>query len=125
MRLSAGGNGIACLMTAGMDGRSAAIHSAGVQGLYYTWNASDEIVKVVNGADATLTQGYGYDALSRLASAASSGGGTGCAYDGVGNRAQRTDGGVAMDYAYGATSHELVSANKPGLSRSFTDVTCA
>lgn len=92
-------------MTAGMDGRPTAIHSAGVQGLYYTWNASDEIVKTVNGAEVTLIQDYGYDALSRLTSAAISGGITGFAYDGVGNRAQRTDGGVAMDYAYGATSH--------------------
>ena len=111
-------------MAADMDGRSAAIHSAGVQGLYCTWNARDEIVKIVNGADATLTQGYGYDALSRLASATSSGGATGCAYDGVGNRTQRTDGGVATDCACGATSHQLVSANKPGLSRSFTGVLC-
>ena len=114
------GNGIERLMTADMDGRPAAIHSAGVQGLYYTWNASDEIVKIVNGADATLTQDYGYDALSRLTSAATSGGTTGFAYDGVGNRTQRTDSGVATNYAYGATSHQLLSANKPGLSRSFT-----
>lgn len=114
------GNGIERLMAADMDGRPTAIHSAGMQGLYYTWNASDEIVKIVNGADATLTQDYGYDALSRLTSAATSGGTTAFAYDGVGNRTQRTYAGVATNYAYGATSHQLLSANKPGLSRSFT-----
>lgn len=103
-----------------LDGRRTAIHTDGIQGLYYQYNVNDEITQITNGADANLTQTFGYDALGRLTNATAPGNTAGFGYDAIGNRISRTDNGVTTSYAYPSTSHKLQSAVNPTLARNFT-----
>jgi RHS repeat-associated protein len=114
------GNNLQRLQQTDLDGRLTAIHTDGIQGLYYQYNANNEITQIANGADANLTQTFGYDALNRLTSAVAPGNTAGFGYDAIGNRTSRTDNGIATSYAYPTTSHRLQSAVSPGLSRSFS-----
>lgn len=114
------GNGLQRLMLSDLDGRPTAIHTSGVQGLYYEYDVNDEISRIVNGADGGLTQNFGYDALSRVVSTTTTANSETFAYDAAGNRTTRTNNGVATQYAYAATSQRLLSATAPGLSRGFT-----
>jgi RHS repeat-associated protein len=114
------GNNLQRIHQYDLDGRQLTIHTSGIQGLYYQFNANDEITQITNGADGNLTQAFGYDALSRLTIATAPGNTTGFGYDAIGNRTSRTDNGVTTSYAYSATSHRLQSAVSPGLNRSFS-----
>jgi RHS repeat-associated protein len=113
------GNSLQRLQQIDLDGRLTAIHTDNVQGLYYQHNANDEITQITNGADASLTQTYAYDALSRLTQQNLPGNTFALGYDATGNRTARTDNGVTTNYVYPATSHKLQSAVSPSLSRSF------
>ncbi len=103
-----------------LDGRLTAIHTDYIQGLYYQYNANDEITQITNGADAGLTQTYTYDELGRLTQQNLPGNTFALAYDAIGNRTSRTDNGVTTNYAYPAANHRLQSAISPSLSRSFS-----
>ncbi len=113
------GNNLQRLTPVDLDGRPTAIHTDGIQGLYYQHNANDEITKITNGADAGLTQDYAYDALSRVTSQTMPGNSMILGYDGVGNRTSRNDNGVPTTYGYPATNHHLLSAAAGGNTRWF------
>ena len=113
------GNNLQRLTPIDLDGRLTAIHTDGVQGLYYQHNANDEIAKITNGADAGLTQDYAYDAMSRVTSQVMPGNSMTLGYDGVGNRTSRNDNGVPTTYGYPATNHRLLSAATGGSTRWF------
>lgn len=106
------GNNLQRLMNVDADGRLTAIHTSGIQGLYYQYNNHDEITRIQNGADAGLTQDFGYDALSRLTSAAAPGNTMTLGYDGVGNRTSRhdTSGNLSTTYDYPGYAHHLSNA---------------
>ncbi|TXH67914.1 MAG: hypothetical protein E6Q88_10285 [Lysobacteraceae bacterium] len=117
------GNSLQRQQQVDLDGRLTAIHTDNIQGLYYEHNALDEITKITNGAYASQTQTFGYDALGRLTAAATSANSATFGYDATGNRISRSDNGVVTNYAYAATSHRLQSANTPGLNRNFNSNT--
>jgi RHS repeat-associated protein len=113
------GNNLQRLQQTDLDGRLTAIHTDNIQGLYYQYNINDEITQITNGADASLSQTFGYDALGRLTNAVAPGNTAGFGYDPIGNRTSRSDNGVTATYAYPANSHRLQSVISPNLIRSF------
>jgi RHS repeat-associated protein len=119
------GNDIARTYAYDLDGRVTGVWAGRaandpVQGLFYSYDANDEITAISNGMDATLSQSYGYDAMSRLTSQTMPGNTMTLAYDGTGNRTSRSDNGVTTTYGYAASSHRLQSTTHAGLSRTFT-----
>lgn len=118
------GNDVARTYVYDLDGRVTGIWagtsaSNPLQGLFYTYNANDEITGISNGIDTTLSQTYGYDELSRLTSQVRPGNTMALTYDGVGNRTTRTDNGVGTSYGYPANNHRLISAGTGGNTRWF------
>jgi RHS repeat-associated protein len=110
------GNGI--VGATGYDNRYrvTSISAGPVMDLTYSqYNANGNITAVNNALDPTRDKSFGYDALDRLTSAASSGiwGSLTWTYDGAGNRL--TENGNPYNYFTG--SNKLSSAN--GLSYSF------
>ncbi|MEJ7804566.1 MAG: RHS repeat-associated core domain-containing protein [Telluria sp.] len=82
------GNGLRRLMYRDLDGRRTQIHTDNVQGLYYAFNANNEISSYVNGRSRQHDQSFTYDALSRLTGNVSPSGNQTLAYDATGNRTQ-------------------------------------
>ena len=86
------GNGVSHSRGTDLDGRvsikTAWNGSGNLQNLSYSYDTSDRITKITNGADGSLTQNFGYDALSRLTSAVWASGSQSQAltYDANGNR---------------------------------------
>ena len=118
------GNDVARTYAYDLDGRVTGIWagtsaSNPIQGLFYAYNANDEITGISNGIDASLSQTYGYDELSRLTSQVRPGNTMALTYDGVGNRMTRTDNGVPTTYGYPATNHRLTNAATSGNTRWF------
>lgn len=118
------GNDVARTYAYDLDSRvtgiwAGASPSIPAQGLSYAYNANDEITSISNGIDTSLSQTYGYDALSRLTSQVLPGNAMALTYDGVGNRMSRTDNGAATTYGYPAASHRLLSAATAGNTRWF------
>ena len=118
------GNDVARTYAYDLDGRVTGIWagtsaSNPIQGLFYAYNANDEITGISNGIDTSLSQTYGYDELSRLTSQVRSGNTMALTYDGVGNRMTRTDNGVPTTYGYPATNHRLTNAATSGNTRWF------
>lgn len=105
------GNGLNRRYNYDLDGRitgvSAGDYSAVKQSLTYGFNANNEIAQITNGIDASLTQQFGYDAQSRLTSAATPYNSAVFQYDAVGNRTGRTDNGVGVTLAHEATSNRV------------------
>lgn len=105
------GNGLNHRYNYDLDGRatgiSTTLNAQIVQSLTYGYNASNEITAITNGVDAGLTQQYGYDALSRLTTAATPYNSTALQYDAAGNRIGRTDNGVGVTLTYEATSNRV------------------
>lgn len=93
-----------------------------IQSLTYAYDANHRISKVTNGIDASQTQQYGYDNLSRLTGASIPGGNAaGFAYDVAGNRtgASNTSPANSTSYTLATTSHRLLNAITGGLTRTF------
>jgi RHS repeat-associated protein len=103
------GNGIAVGRGLNQDYRINTISAGTVQNLSYTFDLRGNITALANNFDATRSQGFGYDALSRLSSATGLYGSLGYTYDGVGNRLTETRGTTSDTYSYPATSHRLAA----------------
>ena len=119
------GNNVARTYAYDLDGRVTGVWAgrAGndpIQGLFYRYDAQDQITGITNGMVPTLSQDHGYDAAGRLVAQTMNGATMGLAYDGTGNRTQRNDAGAVTAYAYAAGSHRLQSANSASLARQFT-----
>src|SRR5690606_31590147 len=85
------GNGIGRSVSYDWDGRVTAIAGAqSPQSLGYAWNAGDMITGITNNAYSSLTQGFTYDALSRLTGVTSSSDNHVISYDANGNRTTHT-----------------------------------
>lgn len=94
-----------------------------IQSLTYGYDAADRITAITNGVDASQTQNYSYDGLSRLTSAKLAGGNAASfGYDAVGNRTTRTDSSPASSTSYtiAGTSNRMTQAVIGGLTRGFT-----
>lgn len=92
------GNGVHRLLDRDLDGGLKAVHSHNVQGLYYGFNANDQVTSVVNGRNRHYDQNYGYDVLSRLTSVSSPSGNQTYALDATANR---THHGWLLQEGYG------------------------
>ncbi len=121
------GNGFAGFINRDASGRLTQIQSAyggtTALSLQYAYNNADELTGITNGVDASLTQSFGYDALSRLASAGASGSNTaGFGYDAAGNRTTRTDSVPASNttYTIGTANNQMTQVVTGGLTRTFS-----
>ncbi|AGG88545.1 RHS repeat domain-containing protein [Rhodanobacter denitrificans] len=91
------------------DGRLTGISVPGVQSLVFSYDDADRISRITNGIDGTLTQSFGYDAMSRLSSVASTASNESYQYDASGNRIAQTINGVSSVGTISATSNRLSS----------------
>ncbi|NGP53598.1 RHS repeat-associated core domain-containing protein [Thioalkalivibrio sp. XN8] len=91
------------------------------QSLGYAWNAGDLITGITNHAYPSLSQTFGYDALSRLTGVTSTSGNHVIGYDVNGNRTSHTWGGATDSYNVSSTGNRLNSVSAAGtLARSYT-----
>jgi RHS repeat-associated protein len=86
------GNGLHRLLQRDLDGHLTAIHTANYQGLYYGYDANDEITQLTNGWNRHYDHSFGYDALSRLTGIGTHGGTVSISdgFDATTNRTART-----------------------------------
>ncbi len=109
------GNGIGRSVSYDWDGRVTAIAgSLSPQSLSYAWNGGDMITGITNTAYASLTQGFTYDALSRLTGVTSSSGNHVLSYDANGNRTTHTWGGATDSYSVATSNNRLNSVAATG-----------
>jgi RHS repeat-associated protein len=80
------GNQLQRLRYIDADGRLTAIHTDGIQGLYYSYNANDEVTNIQNGANPNVTQAFAYDAVGRILQTSWPTGGQSFLFDPNGNR---------------------------------------
>ncbi|HRQ15127.1 MAG TPA: RHS repeat-associated core domain-containing protein, partial [Promineifilum sp.] len=116
------GNGITRSVSYDWDGRVESIAgSLSPQSLEYAWNAVDLIETLTNHAYPSLSQGFDYDALSRLTDVVSASGNHGLDYDANGNRTTHTWGGATDSYSVASTGNRLNSVSATGTrARSYT-----
>lgn len=105
------GNGIPVTRSFDQDYRIDALTAGAVQGLSYDVDLRGNITALDNLLDATRSQTFTYDSLSRLAGASGVYGSRSWTYDGVGNRLSETRGGTTDTYSYPPTNHRLDSIN--------------
>jgi RHS repeat-associated protein len=110
------GNGIAVARTHDADYRLAEYRDGAVQHLRLYYDLRGNVEATENVLDPARSQGFGYDALSRLTSAEGPYGIQDFSYDGVGNRLAHS----ANTYTYAAGSHRL-SEVSDGTSFSYDD----
>ena len=94
-----------------------------IQSLTYGFDPNKRITAVTDGVNASQTQQYQYDALSRLTSAALAGGNTATyGYDAAGNRtsAGNTSPASTTNYTLSGTSNRLMQAVTGAQTRTFT-----
>jgi RHS repeat-associated protein len=109
------GNGIGRSVSYDWDGRVQSIAgSLSPQNLEYGWNAVDLITGITNHAYPSLSQGFDYDALSRLTDVVSASGNHGLDYDANGNRTFHTWGGATDSYGVSSTGNRLDGISATG-----------
>jgi RHS repeat-associated protein len=102
-------NGLANTLAYDGDGRLSGISVPGVQSLAFAYDDADRISRITHGIDGTLTQSFGYDALSRLTSVASAASNESYQYDATGNRIGQTVNGVSTPGTIDAASNKLLA----------------
>lgn len=123
------GNGLSHTMTYDTDYRLTSIQLGGLMVRNYSYDAVDNIIKMIDGVTTTKTQTFTYDNIDRLSSANGIYGYQAFSYDAVGNRTGFLfDNGTAIQsdtYNYETTNNRLSRIDKTsaGLStgnRTFT-----
>jgi len=102
-------NGLTNTLGYDNDGHLTGISVPGVQNLTLGYDDADRISKITNGIDGALTQSFGYDAMSRLNSVASTASNESYQYDANGNRTSQIVNGVSTTSTVSATSNRLAS----------------
>ena len=109
------GNGLTRGAAYDVNGRLSELNtkngSAFLQRLQYQHTVYGEIGRIANGVNSTLTQTYGYDALSRLTSVAASGANQSFTYDRNNNRVNHVAGTVSTAYGYAGGGNRLTALN--------------
>jgi len=111
------GNGLVRANTYDLDGRLTGISttvpssSALIQSLAYGFDANDTITAISNGANASLTQSFGYDELTRLTGVTSNSGNWTWGYDGNGNRSSQTSSYGSAAYSVAAASNQYLAVS--------------
>ena len=80
------GNGIADRRSLDSDYRVSSMNSGKAQNLSYTYDASNNVLSITDGLNASNSQSFGYDVLNRLTSASGPYGKLSYTYDANGNR---------------------------------------
>jgi RHS repeat-associated protein len=111
------GNGLVRAEWHDTDYRRTKIYTANIQDLVYSYNTNDEMFRITNYRDSSLTQTFGFE-LSRLTSVAAVAGNHSWTFDGNGNRESHTWGGAVDDYEPEDFSNRLLSISGPR-ARSF------
>jgi len=105
-------NGVTRSMNFDQSYRLAGLNSA-VQELSYGYDANGNITQITNQKDATLSEQFAYDSLSRLKTAQGNYGSLAYSYDAVGNRLSRTKTNatdtLTDSYSYAPDSNRLLS----------------
>ena len=96
------------------DGRLTSISVPGVQSLGFAYDNANRLTQIANGIDNTLTQDFGYDAMSRLVSVYSATDNESYQYDADGNRLSGTVGYLVENYVIDPNSNRLLSESTSG-----------
>lgn len=117
------GNGLNRGFNYDADGRLAGVSvgnaSTVLQSLTYAFNANDQITTISNGINASLSQTYGYDELSRLTAIGATNANEAITYDSNGNRTVHVLNGVTSSYITSATGNRLLSVSG-GTSKTYS-----
>jgi len=100
-------NGLVNTMGYDTDGRLTGISVPGVQSLGFTYDNANRITQIANGIDGTLTQDFGYDAMSRLVSVYSGADNETFQYDSSGNRTYQLNNGTSVVFTISPTSNQV------------------
>lgn len=105
------GNGLQRVARRDLDGRIGGITlkdgASAMQNLTFTYTQNNEISKITNGVNASMTQTYGYELLSRLVSVTSPSGNQNITYDANGNRTTHNWNGVLDTYNVSTTNNRI------------------
>ena len=113
------GNGLKRLMPQDLDGRLTGLNvkdgATALQNLTYAYDVNNQTTKITNGINASLTQDYGYDALSRLTGVTSTSGNQGFGYDANGNRSTHNWNGLSDSHSIAIDSNKVtgISSSSP------------
>lgn len=112
------GNGAIRTIDHDLDYRPTRIFTSGIQDLSYLFDSRDNITKITNTKQTSLTQTYGYDNESRLTAVTSTSGNHAYSYDNVGNRKSHyKNGSLSESLNYASSSNQMISsANNKGIS---------
>ena len=100
-------NGIANVLSYDNDGRLTGISAGNVQSLDLSFDNADRITGISNGIDGTMTQNFGYDAMSRLTLVNSGADNEGFQYDANGNRTSQVINGSSSTVGTSATNNQV------------------
>lgn len=100
-------NGLVNSLAYDTDGRLTSIGVPGVQSLTFAYDVADRLTDITNGIDADMTQGVGYDDMSRVRSVYSNADNESFQYDANGNRIAQTLNGIAATVSPAASSNQL------------------
>lgn len=103
------GNGKSLTQTFDLDYRLTDKTTSGIHQVSYGYDVTDNITTITDSLDATKSQTFTYDKLSRLLSANGGYGSLGFTYDKIGNRLSKTDNNNVDTYAYATDAHRLLN----------------
>jgi len=103
------GNGKSLTQTFDLDYRLTDKTTSGIHQVSYGYDVTDNITTITDSLDATKSQTFTYDKLSRLLSADGGYGSLGFTYDKIGNRLSKTDNNNVDTYAYATDAHRLLN----------------
>lgn len=111
------GNGLTRALSYDLDSRISALFTlngtTGLQSLNYTYDKNNQITKITNGVNSSLTQDHTYDELGRLRTVVATNANQDFLYDGNGNRTSHTWGGQVDLYSVSGTSNRLSAITGP------------
>ncbi|MCL1635018.1 NBR1-Ig-like domain-containing protein [Luteimonas sp. SX5] len=111
------GNGLQRNYNADTDGRIKGISTLNgatpIQSLTFGYDANDNIKAITNAINASLTQTFNYDQLSRLTSVSATNATQSFQYDANGNRSSHTWGGATDTYGVPLDSNQLNGITGP------------
>ncbi len=103
------GNGLTNTLSYDTDGRLTGISVPGVQSLGLSYDVANRVNGITNGIDSTMTQQFGYDAMSRLTSVYSGADNESLQYDANGNRTLQVLNGSSVNVAPSTSNNQITS----------------
>ena len=107
-------NGINASLSYNNRNQTTAIASGSAVNVGYSYDSRGNTTAMSNNIDASKSQSYGYDALSRLTGFNGAWGSGSFAYSAVGNRTSKTVAGTTTSYSYSSNRMSSASGGEPG-----------